>query len=298
MLNHDRTAFKAHLKGLRQMIAMRGGIDSLQHESVMLAGYLRLVIEVSDNEESSLMSFSYEYVIASMASEFEGDEDDWPGKSAIGLSPHLHAMVFPASAGIFTLERTFIDPTVHGFSENTVLFLESLCDHLCISDVFINRDRSAGQPKKPLEILIPELLSLDYEVLLNPGSSLFANYDPKSTVDHVLQALITTTIIQFQYLHPSCPFTRLQKIAKLKYHLSKTPIQTYWKPIPGALLWCFLVGVVASRNCTERPWFLANMIRGTCGIAFENLDGLRVALDTFNRLAKQQDKIVRELGCQ
>jgi hypothetical protein len=45
-----------------------------------------------------------------------------------------------------------------------------------------------------------------------------------------------------------------------------------------------VVGVMASEGMRERYWFIANLVRLTTGLAFENWEGVRDTLEAFAQI--------------
>jgi len=64
-------------------------------------------------------------------------------------------------------------------------------------------------------------------------------------------------------------------IKKLKYHLNLSPLNNLWQPIPGALIWCLLVGVEASQGMPEYPWFVANLMKAVTALTFVDWEGVK-----------------------
>jgi hypothetical protein len=99
--------------------------------------------------------------------------------------------------------------------------------------------------------------------------------------DHVLASLLLAMLLNSSSLDSN---STLKCIERLKNHLNETSIQSFWHPFPGALIFCLIVGMATSKNTLYRPWFVANLMRVTTGLAFENWEGLKQCLYCFSEL--------------
>jgi hypothetical protein len=184
------------------------------------------------------------------------------------------ALPFSSRYGVFTLSESYIDPTSYGFSSNTVTFLSALCHQLSSSDVFVNPSEDDSN-----SIIHDEHFA---ELLSELDGQTHSQSIQTQGEDHVLKSLILAASIQFPHLSPPSTWIPIPlKIRQLEYHLSQTSVQSFWPPIPGALLWCLVAGANASKAMAERNWFIANIIRLTTGLAFQNWEGVRNTLETF-----------------
>lgn len=74
---------------------------------------------------------------------------------------------------------------------------------------------------------------------------------------------------------------------KLKDALEQTDPSRSWLPVPGALLWCLLVGLNYSRgDQVLYPWFAAQLLRSWTPVGFYRWDRLQQALDWFRWLLR------------
>jgi len=73
----------------------------------------------------------------------------------------------------------------------------------------------------------------------------------------------------------------------LKESLDKTNLSDYWLPIPGALLWCLLIGVNMTHDThTLYPWFTSQLLSFWVPISLHRWQGFQRSLDCFGRLFK------------
>ena len=206
--------------------------------------------------------------------------------------PTLHELLFPSQTGIFSFARKQFDPTSFGFSQDTVSFLSALCEYLAISDVFVRPESVDVDSVGSLETLIKKIDWRERQRALKQVPS-------RSNEDHVLQALLLTSALQFPQLATTSRIRnadRGERLRQLQYHITRSPSHNYWRPLPGALLWCLMVGTSRSRGVHQRGFFLANLIRATCGLAFTSCEPVRIALATFYKLAQEQKEIASDVS--
>lgn len=161
---------------------------------------------------------------------------------------------------------------------------------MCVFDVFASRQRPLGEKEPCLGELVFRLA--------NQQRQLKSNFEPILGTqnfflveDHALEALLIATSFQFPdivLLHSADYASHEEKIKKLKYHIMQTQTYNYWKPIPGAFLWCLMVAIDASKGLPENNFFVAHMLRATIGVAFELVEPVRIALATFYKLRLEQ----------
>lgn len=103
------------------------------------------------------------------------------------------------------------------------------------------------------------------------------------------------------YIYESCRLSRLiwvcssQKLTRkssrmlqaLKDMLERTDMTGYWLPLPGALLWCLLVGVDrALGNNTLYTWFASQLQRAWIALSIYRWQGLQRSLSCFGWLLR------------
>jgi len=205
--------------------------------------------------------------------------------------PSPFAIKFPAETGVFTLARKPVDPIAYGFSQESVNILALLCKEFCVSDVLIYKGQGCPSLREYVEIMYSKN---------RPTRHLHLSPQQRSKIsdeDHVLQTLLIAISLQLPYLIPTNVQvgTITERLQSLQYHVRKSPVQRYWKPVPGAFIWCLMAAVPASHGLPERGAVIANLLRATIGCAFELLEPVRVALATFHRLAKEQKRRQRSI---
>lgn len=183
----------------------------------------------------------------------------------------------------------------HGYSEDTVDFLVALCDHMCVSDVFTLKRKEIVGKNLVLAALAEDLdrkqWARDFEAMqqLTPPTE----DSTMSHEDHVSQALLIASILQFPHLTPPSRLdlaTHEQKLKQLKYHIVQSEQAYYWRPLSGALLWCLFVGTLGSQSTPDYPYFMATLLRTSLGLGMMVLEPVRVAFATFHRLAQEQKR--------
>lgn len=102
-------------------------------------------------------------------------------------------------------------------------------------------------------------------------------------IEHFLWSLLLTLHLDPSFPHfptvlPAFP-TSTPLINQLKYHLNLTCLISLWHPIPGALLWCLVVGVEISEGTPEHSWFVANLMRTVTALALVNWNGVRSCMN-------------------
>jgi hypothetical protein len=234
----------------------------------------------------STNGLSYEYILATV-------DENWQETAALeaaGLQDP-HALIFPASTGVFTLGRTNVDLIARGFTQDTVNILIALCEYMCISDVFMSQEEVGGGEKLSLPILLKQLDRTQWADDIEAGD--ISNWDGAAEIDfcvqedHVSHALLVTAALQFPYLVPpsSSLFTASveQKLKQLQYHIMHSSHGFYWKPIAGALMWCLVIATSFSNGLPQHPFFASYLLRASGGLCFETIEGIRIALATFYR---------------
>lgn len=58
-----------------------------------------------------------------------------------------------------------------------------------------------------------------------------------------------------------------QAVTHLKHLLHQTDLDTFWGSLPGALIWCLVIGARLSPPGSARKWFLMQVVRTGCAIA-------------------------------
>ena len=98
-------------------------------------------------------------------------------------------------------------------------------------------------------------------VSLPPASDPFknANYN-----DYIYESCRLAALIFLRatnYLIPFYDRTNQSLMRKLRSALEKSPLETCWHNLPGALMWPLLVGGAAALRDKERSFFMAHLVR-------------------------------------
>ena len=108
-----------------------------------------------------------------------------------------------------------------------------------------------------------------------------------SISEHTLPAIIIAlhldTYLPELVITPSILPTEGSLITQLKYHLNLSAIHSLWYPVPGALLWCLVVGVEASQSTSLHPWFVANLMRAVTALGFIDGEGVKSCMQQLMR---------------
>lgn len=221
--------------------------------------YLRLIpyfflilLSVSDER------CSYELLLATVFKSWVTTISPLP--SITSRVPGFASYSYPLRQNIFTLCQDSIDAVVHGFSNESIQLLSAL------EGMFAYPYPSASEISLDQSIYL--ILTRDLEN--KDSSGVEKNMVAKS--DNILDSLYLAVSLHLDA--QSCEAATSRLVTALKHCLNKTTLQSFWHPLPGALLFCLIVGVAASKGKPERPWFVANLIRLTTGLAFENMEGL------------------------
>ena len=78
-------------------------------------------------------------------------------------------------------------------------------------------------------------------------------------------------------------------VLSLRNNISATDVSSFWSPLPGALLWCLIIGsVAASRlgdpfaNC--RAWFRLELLRVVVAYSFSRGEPARIASESLEKI--------------
>lgn len=107
------------------------------------------------------------------------------------------------------------------------------------------------------------------------------NHEEDTKDSHLLAAIQFAASLQYTSLGR---VAAVSLVEQLKYHLNEMSVQAYPQQSPTAHLFCLVVGLAFSKSTSYRPWFVANLIRLTTGLAFQNLNWLRDCLYHFGDL--------------
>ncbi|KAH8807893.1 hypothetical protein F5884DRAFT_348749 [Xylogone sp. PMI_703] len=241
LLNHDNTALEVHVRGLRQIIGIRGGVERLGLHGTVKTVYL-----------------SDELLLATVL------------KSWIPTLPILTdfanhcscSNTYPRPWNILTLTRLRAETSIHSFDDKIVGTLHRL------ERIFSH----------PVKVDRPSYLA---EFLVDLDDSKTLSHDNYTHNDEILFSLRLAILL---YYGISDRFVAHRLVEQLKTHLNESFIESFWSPFPGALLFCLVIGLRTSKNTRYRPWFMANLIRVTTGLAFETWEGLKECLFRFREL--------------
>jgi len=95
-------------------------------------------------------------------------------------------------------------------------------------------------------------------------------------LDSSVSELLPTS---FHFTASSLTNTTASLTTQLKNTLNLSALSSLWYPIPGALLWCLVVGVETSQRTPEHPWFVANLLRAVTALAFVDWDGVKSCME-------------------
>jgi hypothetical protein len=89
---------------------------------------------------------------------------------------------------------------------------------------------------------------------------------------------------------------RRKRLQDLQKFLRKTELSQYTN-IPGALIWCFAVGITESTGMVEYSWFMAQLIPILMGLAMEKWEHLWTSLNVFRWLlrCRRKGSVLRRL---
>lgn len=82
------------------------------------------------------------------------------------------------------------------------------------------------------------------------------------------------------------PIARKELVILLRDSLEKTNLVGYWNGLPGALIWCLLVGSTEDSSNHYYSWFISQLLRTLMGIPADYWDELRHTLEVFSWLVK------------
>ncbi|KAJ5594254.1 uncharacterized protein N7459_000462 [Penicillium hispanicum] len=91
------------------------------------------------------------------------------------------------------------------------------------------------------------------------------------------------------------PIDMLCALGHLKDLLQRTNLVGFWENLPGALIWCLVIGARLSSSRPIRQWFLMQTTRITCALAMSSCDAvlqsLRAVLAGLDETARQRLEI-------
>lgn len=71
-----------------------------------------------------------------------------------------------------------------------------------------------------------------------------------------------------------------QAVTHLKHLLHQTDIDRFWGSLPGALIWCLVIGARLSPPGSARKWFMMQIVRTGCAMAQNNCEMVLRSLRT------------------
>jgi hypothetical protein len=66
-----------------------------------------------------------------------------------------------------------------------------------------------------------------------------------------------------------------QGVTLLKRLLHQTDMDVFWGPLPGAMIWCLVIGARLAQPGSARKWFMMQIQRTCCAMA---MDGCEMVL--------------------
>lgn len=207
-------------------------------------------------------------------------DDAWP------TSLNLHPPV-PVDMSVFTLQ--------HG--ENAYLQCDEIMSLIpLLHDLYISilspvqdtsHDFEQHTPSTSgLHIGLPTGFPLGLPTgMTTPLSSDSLSPETKARMTVLLQA---TEIIRCITRSPSASSQgTTPALYDMKHILQKTDLDNFWGPVPGALIWCLVIGVRLSPAGPIRKWYMMQTTRSTCALAMNLcevvLDNMQMILDGLDR---------------
>jgi hypothetical protein len=71
-----------------------------------------------------------------------------------------------------------------------------------------------------------------------------------------------------------------QGVSHLKYLLHRTNMDVFWGPLPGAMIWCLVIGARLAQPGSARKWFMMQIQRTCCAMAVETCERVLRCLRT------------------
>ncbi|KAL1965848.1 hypothetical protein VTN77DRAFT_5169 [Rasamsonia byssochlamydoides] len=270
-VNENREAFNQQKRGIQRIIRLRGGVEKLGFE-----GHLKNSILIMEELQRVVKNFA-----DSDASSRAADRSPSPSHP-----PDFNVFTFRRGQDAFRESK--ISPSIiHLLSD--LYRLVMLSRECCHSASLVVRQRIFAEWTLIHDRLLTTLKAFssssykhnnsadDYNkaaVLLH-AALLFSSYSGFASYDADYGRIITTEF--FQTL------------------LRQTDIDTYWGPLPGALIWCLVIGARLSRpESPMRKWFLMQVTRITFPLALDECDevlgSLRMILGGMEAVESQKDE--------
>lgn len=208
------------------------------------------------------------------------------GDDVWSTSLHLHPPV-PVDMGVFTLR--------HGENDNLqcdeIMPLVPLLHDLYISVLSLGQNTSHDFEQHILHTLgLPIGLPTGFPTGLPTGMpmSLFSDVLSPENKARIAVLLQATEIIRWITRSPSANSqATIPALYDMKDLLQKTDLDNFWDLLPGALIWCLIIGVRLSPVGPLRKWFMMQTTRSTCALAMNIceavLDNVQMILDGLDR---------------
>lgn len=101
---------------------------------------------------------------------------------------------------------------------------------------------------------------------LSPTPTFFSGEDPLN--DARATAVVHATWMFYIWTKNGYDTSNLMlALMKLKYLLKQTDLENFWGTLPGALIWCVVIGVRLSPPSPVRKWFIMQTTRTSCVMA-------------------------------
>ena len=168
--------------------------------------------------------------------------------------------------------------------------------------VFISIDDAQENPQcSKLEETLEHWEELQERAFNKHWQNLAATQDPASLTRerHIADAcrvaliafavLVTTAKLRSSVSRVSQERSLGDLVARLRLHIAEADVQDFWKPMPGALLWCTMVGAVAATKTKQvdgvvRPWFRMQLFRVCCAFWFATGEPGGEVIESFNSI--------------
>lgn len=146
-----------------------------------------------------------------------------------------------------------------------------------------------GNQQSDIDLFILPLSDLYQTVTLSRCGILFeecVDYSYRLTVDARMAVLEQASLV-FRMTMTEHGAELAYELSHLKHLLQHTDLNGFWGSLPGALIWCLVIGARLSQIGSQRKWFMMQTTRVTCAMGMNSsvavLENLRIIVEGLDK---------------
>ncbi|CEJ57222.1 hypothetical protein PMG11_05923 [Penicillium brasilianum] len=244
LVNFDLNAFENDRTGLECIINARGGVERLGFEGRL--------------GESLLLIEQFQRIVKSPL-------DSWKTCSPEDFAVLPFAQI---DTSVFTL-GSHVDDSLWSFIQP----LTDLYQSVMHFGIRAPSEKAALQLENHEYSITPSRPHIPIEH--SDHSQRSSQDDPRMSALHQARHLLDLSNSGFE----GDPYL-IYAVAHLKHVLRQTDLDGFWGPLPGALIWCLVIGARLSQPGSSRKWFMMQIQRTSCAMAQDGCEKVILCLRT------------------